>query len=53
MQFERKILDNGVIEYMINGDFTIFFLNNIKSDIEKDIASGKNLRCAPIVAKEN
>jgi len=41
MQFERKILDNGVIEYMINGDFTIFFLNNIKSDIEKDIASGK------------
>lgn len=41
MQFERKALDGGVVEYKIIGDFTIFFLNNIKSEIEKDTASGK------------
>ena len=41
MQYERKPLDNGVVEYKIGGDFTIFFLNNIKSDIEKDIGTGK------------
>ncbi len=37
MQFERKELDNGIVEYKITGDFTIFFLNNIKADLEKDI----------------
>ncbi len=41
MQYSRKILENNVIQYSISGDFTIFFLNNIKSDIEKDIAGGK------------
>ena len=41
MQYERKALDNGIMEYVITGDFTIFFLNNIKSDIEKDINGGK------------
>jgi len=41
MQYERRVLENNVIEYYINGDFTIFFLNNIKADIEKDINSGK------------
>jgi anti-anti-sigma factor len=34
-------MDNSVVQYTISGDFTIFFLNNIKLDIEKDIASGK------------
>jgi anti-anti-sigma regulatory factor len=41
MQYERKLLDSNVAEYAISGDFTIFFLNSIKSDIEKDINSGK------------
>ncbi len=41
MQYERKELDGGVLEYSVSGDFTIFFLNNIKADIERDIASGK------------
>lgn len=39
MQYTRSI-ENGVVRYMIQGDFTIFFLNNIKLDIEKDISSG-------------
>lgn len=41
MQYERRLLDNNTAEYVISGDFTIFFLNNIKSEIEKDIAGGK------------
>lgn len=41
MQYIRKAIENDVALYAINGDFTIFFLNNIKLDIEKDIASGK------------
>ena len=41
MQYERSISDEGVVVYKMNGDFTIFFLNNIKSDIEKDISSGR------------
>lgn len=41
MQYTRKIMDNNAVQYTISGDFTIFFLNNIKLDIEKDIASGK------------
>ncbi|OHD56549.1 MAG: hypothetical protein A2014_04455 [Spirochaetes bacterium GWF1_49_6] len=41
MQYERKPSDDGTVTYKISGDFTIFFLNNIKSDIEKDIGSGK------------
>jgi anti-anti-sigma factor len=40
MQYVRKV-EQDVAEYSISGDFTIFFLNNIKIDIEKDIASGK------------
>ena len=41
MQYNRSIVNNDVAQYSISGDFTIFFLNNVKSDIEKDIASGK------------
>jgi anti-anti-sigma factor len=41
MEYQRKDAGGGVMEYKISGDFTIFFLNNIKSDIERDIASGK------------
>lgn len=41
MQYTRKLIENDVVLYAISGDFTIFFLNNIKLDIEKDIASGK------------
>ncbi|MFN3660225.1 MAG: STAS domain-containing protein [Brevinematales bacterium] len=40
MQYERKIENNAAI-YCVHGDFTIFFLNNIKGDIEKDVAAGK------------
>lgn len=40
MQYTRKDLDGGAVEYAISGDFTIFFLNNIKADIEKDISKG-------------
>ncbi len=40
MQYSRNSLEGDVIQYTISGDFTIFFLNNIKLDIEKDIASG-------------
>lgn len=39
MQYTRKAIENNVVQYTINGDFTIFFLNNIKIDIEKDINS--------------
>lgn len=41
MQYQRNDLDGAVVEYKISGDFTIFFLNNIKSNIEKDIQAGK------------
>lgn len=41
MQYSRSILENDITQYSIQGDFTIFFLNNIKLDIEKDIASSK------------
>lgn len=41
MQYTRKVLPNNVTEYAIEGDFTIFFLNNIKVEIEKDIAANK------------
>jgi anti-anti-sigma factor len=41
MQYSRSGLEGDVVQYTISGDFTIFFLNNIKLDIEKDIASGK------------
>ena len=40
MQYSRNVMDGDVVQYSINGDFTIFFLNNIKLDVEKDIASG-------------
>ena len=40
MQYERKTLGEGIMEYSVSGDFTIFFLNNIKADLEKDIAGG-------------
>ncbi len=39
MQYVRST-EGDVVQYSISGDFTIFFLNNIKLDIEKDIASG-------------
>jgi|GEM_PF-1455818 anti-anti-sigma factor len=40
MQYSRSIVEGDIVQYSISGDFTIFFLNNIKLDIEKDIASG-------------
>jgi anti-anti-sigma factor len=40
MQYVRNTLEGDAVQYSISGDFTIFFLNNIKLDIEKDIASG-------------
>lgn len=41
MRYSRSVLANNAVEYIIEGDFTIFFLNNIKVDIEKDIATNK------------
>jgi anti-anti-sigma factor len=41
MHYTRAVLDDNAVQYSISQDFTIFFLNNIKTDIEKDIASGK------------
>lgn len=41
MQYTRTPVNTDSVLYEISGDFTIFFLNSIKTDIEKDIASGK------------
>lgn len=41
MRYNRNVLPNNATEYVIEGDFTIFFLNNIKVEIEKDIATNK------------
>ena len=41
MNYFRNVLPNNAVEYVIEGDFTIFFLNNIKVEIEKDIAMNK------------
>ncbi|MGC8764318.1 MAG: STAS domain-containing protein [Brevinematia bacterium] len=41
MRYSRSVLPNNAAEYVIEGDFTIFFLNNIKIEIEKDIATNK------------
>ncbi len=41
MQYNRNIVENDIVQYSIQGDFTIFFLNNIKLDIEKDIAGNR------------
>jgi len=41
MRYSRGVLPNNVAEYVIEGDFTIFFLNNIKVEIEKDISTNK------------
>ncbi len=40
MKFDRSETGEGVVEYHVAGDFTIFFLNSAKPQIEKDIASG-------------
>ena len=44
MQYSRNNIEGDEVQYNISGDFTIFFLNNIKLDIEKDIASGRVAR---------
>jgi len=41
MEYERVIIDGNAVQYSISGDFTIFFLNNIKLDIEKDVNGGQ------------
>lgn len=37
MKYERRMQPSNAVEYMVSGEFTIFFLNQIKTDIEKDI----------------
>ena len=41
MQYVRTLIGSDIVQYAVSGDFTIFFLNNIKTDIERDISSGK------------